>query len=259
MTALERFSTRFLCIGVAAAISGCAGPISNSPTTVSSSPAPALPPAAATIPANLRWTRASAEHRALYLQIYGNATREIERAAAGRAAGTWGVIMDADETVIDNSLYEQELALAGRSYTDSSWAAWVRREAAPALPGAAAFTRRVHELGGRVAIVTGRADGFCPETRANLLRVGIAFDEVLCQVGSNCDKNPRFDAIQAGRAPSVLPPMDVLMWIGDNIQDFPHLSQAIRLDADSAFKAFGSSFIVLPDPLYGSWEKNPLP
>lgn len=179
--------------------------------------------------------------------------------AASRQPGSWGVIMDADETLIDNSPYEQQLAQTGTSYTESSWATWVRREAAAALPGAVAFTHRVHELGGRVVVVTGRADALCAETRANLEHVGIVSDEVLCQVGSSSDKKPRFDAVQRGAAPSVLPAMDVLMWVGDNIQDFPHASQALRTQPDQAFASFGRSFILLPDPMYGSWEKNPLP
>jgi 5'-nucleotidase (lipoprotein e(P4) family) len=240
-------------------VGACATTGSGTPAPQPGSTPAVAPALAASIPASIRWTRASAEHRALYLEIYGNAAARIERVLVARGNEGWGVIMDADETLIDNSLYEQELAQTGQSYTDSSWASWVKREAAPALPGAAAFTRRMHELGGRVVVVTGRADAFCPETRANLRRVGIVFDEVLCQVGSSSDKNPRFDAVIAGRAPSVLPALDVLMWVGDNIQDFPHLSQAVRLEPDSAFSLFGSKFIVLPNPLYGSWEKNPLP
>ena len=63
----------------------------------------------------------------------------------------------------------------------------------------------------------------------------------------------------AGTAPSPLPPLRVLMWVGDNIQDFPRLRQDVRTASDSAFASFGDRFIVLPNPMYGSWERNPLP
>lgn len=255
MRHFRRYSTFLAIAATTSVLAGCRPTPASAPVPV----AVATPAPASTVPANIRWTRASAEHRALFLQTYGLAAEQLQRVAAGRPPGSWGVIMDADETLLDNSLYEQELAESGRSYTDSSWAAWVRSEAAPALPGAVQFTRRVHDLGGRVAIVTGRADALCPETRANLQRVGITFDEVLCQAGSNSDKNPRFDAVIQGRAPSTLPAMDVVMWVGDNIQDFPHTVQGIRLEPDSAFSSFGRRYILLPDPLYGSWEKNPLP
>jgi predicted secreted acid phosphatase len=55
-----------------------------------------------------------------------------------------------------------------------------------------------------------------------------------------------------------MPALVVLEWVGDNIQDFPRLSQAIRNDADSAFSRFGDSFFALPNPMYGSWQSNPL-
>jgi predicted secreted acid phosphatase len=53
--------------------------------------------------------------------------------------------------------------------------------------------------------------------------------------------------------------MRVLMWVGDNIQDFPHLSQDIRKQGDAAFADFGEGFVVLPNPMYGSWTRNSLP
>jgi len=228
------------------------------PTAVS---VPALPNATVdSIPASVRWFRASAERRAAYLQGFRLATTVIERRSAGLAPGSWVVILDADETVIDNSRYEQELAERHASYSEPTWLEWVLREAAAAVPGAAAFTARVRALGGRVAIVTNRDDRYCDPTRANLQKVGIVADEVLCKTDpKNGSKDPRFEAVAAGTAPSTLGPLKVLMWVGDNIQDFPRLTQAIRTAGDGAFADFGETYIVLPNPMYGSWEKNPLP
>jgi 5'-nucleotidase (lipoprotein e(P4) family) len=241
-----------------------------SPPPVVVAPAPASAPAAAastptvrpadSIPLGLRWYRASAERRALYLQSYRGAAATLERRSAGLAPGSWAVILDADETVIDNSPYEQELAERHASYDEASWKSWVLREAAAALPGAVSFTARVHALGGKVVIVTNRNDAYCDATRANLQRVGIVADEVLCRTDpNNGSKDPRFEAVAAGKAPSSLPALSVVMWVGDNIQDFPRLTQSIRTDADSAFADFGESYVILPNPMYGSWEKNPLP
>ena len=50
------------------------------------------------------------------------------------------MILDADETVIDNSLYQRERAAVGQGFSSDTWAAWVERRAATALPGAG----RVH-------------------------------------------------------------------------------------------------------------------
>ena len=226
-----------------------------------SQPAPAATPATAqTIPTGIRWFAAAAEMRAAYVQTYRFATAVLERAAQGRAAGSWAVILDADETVIDNSPYEIQQARIGVPYDSASWDAWVKRGAARAIPGAVQFTSRVHALGGRVVIVTNRDQMYCDVSRENILRVGVPADEVLCRTDrANGSKDPRFEAVQRGTAPSVLPPLDVLMWVGDNIQDFPHLGQAIRTAPDSALTGFGERYIVLPNPMYGSWERNPLP
>ena len=53
-----------------------------------------------------------------------------------------------------------------------------------------------------------------------------------------------------------IPRKHELMWIGDNIEDFPDLTQDIRQLPDSAFARFGRDYIVLPNPMYGSWETN---
>lgn len=226
-----------------------------------SRPAPAATTAAAadTLFPSIRWTRSSAEHRAIFVQTYRLATDELERRAQGRASGTWAVILDADETVLDNAQYQQERARAGLPYSEESWNAWVRREAATALPGAAEFVARVRALGGRAVIVTNRDASVCDATRANLRALAIATDAVLCREPGPSDKNPRFRAVQAGTAPSPLPPLAVVMWVGDNIGDFPGQTQAIRAQPASAFAEFGRTWIVLPNPMYGSWERNPLP
>ena len=222
---------------------GCARPATT--------PAPAAAPPRADTVAAVRWTRASAEHRGLFLQSYRLATEIIEKRAAGAAPGSWAVILDADETTLDNSVYQQERASAGLGYSRDSWNAWVNRGAAAALPGAAAFTHRVHELGGRVVIVTNRDDAVCAITRDNLRRVNVEADQVLCAPPGVSDKNPRFATVQAGGK--------VLMWVGDNIEDFPTLHQTILTERDAAFDEFGRAYILLPNPMYGSWGRAPLP
>jgi 5'-nucleotidase (lipoprotein e(P4) family) len=245
-----------LALALIAGAAGCA-----TSAVPASQPAPAATPAVAlAIPGGIRWFAAAAEQRAVYVQTYRHATATIERLAQGHAAGSWAVILDADETVIDNSPYEIQQARLGVPYDSASWDAWVKRGAARALPGAVEFTSRVHALGGRVVIVTNRDQMYCDVTRENILRVGVPADEVLCRTDrANGSKDPRFVAVQSGTAPSVLPPLDVLMWVGDNIQDFPGLTQGIRTAPDGALAAFGERLIVLPNPMYGSWERNPRP
>lgn len=205
---------------------------------------------------DVHWVRNSAEHTAIYLEVYRAAGDRLASLITGHSRGTWGVILDADETVLDNSEYQRMRAEQGGGFDQLSWGAWVSGGRAPALPGAVAFAALVHQLGGRIVIVTNRDAAQCPVTRANLAADGIVADLVLCRT-TTPDKNPRFEAVQSGTASSMLPALTVLEWIGDNIEDFPLLSQSVRSGSEAAFAKFGDSYFVLPNPMYGSWERNP--
>jgi 5'-nucleotidase (lipoprotein e(P4) family) len=207
------------------------------------------------LPNDVRWVRSAAEWTALALQAFRAAEARLPELARGQAAGTWAVILDADETVLDNSEYQRRRALLDSGYTSASWALWVNERAAPAVPGAAEFTRRVRLMGGRVAIVTNRADSLCAATRQNLDAVGIATDVVLCQPPGEGDKNPRFERVRTGTAAPGLPALTVVAWVGDNIQDFPGLSQGARHEP-AALADFGRRYFILPNPMYGSWEER---
>jgi 5'-nucleotidase (lipoprotein e(P4) family) len=215
-------------------------------------PAPGAVPAGA-----IHWTRTAAEHRAVFLQTYRWAEQRVRELAAGKAGGTWAVILDADETVIDNSTYQSERAAAGLGYSEESWTEWIERRAATALPGALPFMQVVRGLGGRVVIVTNRTEAQCEDTRANFTTLGLVVDLMLCRPPESSDKNPRFAAVQNGTAVAGVPALEVLMWVGDNIQDFPRLTQQITQQGESQFASFGGRFIILPNPMYGSWERNP--
>ena len=255
--------TRHLALVAVASLAACRSaapgatpqPPAPPPSAAEATPArPATPPAP---PHSLRWSRDSAEHRAIFLQVYRAATAHVESEAAKRPGGGWAVVADADETVIDNSLYELEAFQAGRSFGDAAWHAWTRRRAAVPLPGAKAFLARVRALGGRIAIVTNRSASACPDTEAVFHAHALPFDVMLCKPDAGpSDKNPRFEAVANGTTPAGLPPLEIVAVLGDNINDFPGQSQAIRHQGDEAFAAFGTRFFVFPNPMYGSWQRN---
>jgi 5'-nucleotidase (lipoprotein e(P4) family) len=219
----------------------------------SSSPAP-LSTTARALPNDVRWFRNSAEYRALTREVYSMAAEHLPELSRGLAASSWAVILDADETVLDNSEYQRRRAVLDSGYTEASWAAWVGERAATAVPGAVEFTKRVHTLGGRVAIVTNRAMTACDATRTNLKSLGVDADLVLCQPQGESDKNPRFERVRNGTAAPGVPALTVVAWVGDNIQDFPNMTQAARNDT-AALSEFGKRYFVLPNPMYGSWQQ----
>lgn len=226
------------------------------PACRAATPPPRTVPVAAPVelPGALHWFRSSAEYRAATRQTYRLAAERIEEIAAGLEPGTWAVSLDADETILDNSQYQKELVEKGARFESATWNAWVRREAAPAIPGAAGFLAAVRRLGGRIAIVTNRGEEVCDETRSNLRKVGLVYDVVLCGSG---EKEPRWDLVTRGTASPDLPPLQLVLWLGDNIQDFPDLDQTLRTQPDEAFADFGVRYFVIPNPVYGSWERNP--
>jgi acid phosphatase len=210
----------------------------------------------ATQPKHVKWVRSSAEYVAITTQVYRVATQQVLSQARALPSGRWGVILDADDTVLDNSEHERRVSLAGISFSDATWVPWVRERAAPAIPGAVEFIRAVQGAGGRVAIVTNRADTVCADTRANLEQVGIRADMVLCKPAGGSDKNPRFQQVERGTADGSTGPLTVVAWVGDNILDFPGMSQDAR-EAPAKLAPFGTRWFILPNPMYGSWERIP--
>lgn len=209
------------------------------------------------LPLAIHWVRNSAEYVALFEQTFRLATERLEERVRDRPPGGWAVAIDADETLIGNSLEAKERALnaPGRSY-ESFWDAWVDRRAAPALPGARRFLERVHELGGKVAVVTNRKARHCPQTADNLRLQNLPFDMILCQTGES-DKSPRWQSIRDGTADEAAAQLEIVLWIGDNIHDFPGMDQQLRFATPGSYREFGERFFILPNPMYGSWEENP--
>jgi 5'-nucleotidase (lipoprotein e(P4) family) len=269
MLASLRFVAWVTLIGIAG--SGCAssrGTKSSSPSTAaapptvtsgptaspSPNPTPSPSPTPRPFPRDIRWVQKSAEYRALTSQVYRHAASRLRELSKGLAPGSWGVILDADETVLDNSEFQRRSAEMDSVYTPARWAAWCGERAAGAVPGAVGFMNTVHTLHGRVAIVTNRAESSCDATRDNLQQLGIVPDVLLCQAPGERDKNPRFQRVQLGTAAAGIPALKIVEWIGDNIQDFPDLTQKSR-DSTTAIANFGQRYFVVPNPMYGSWER----
>jgi 5'-nucleotidase (lipoprotein e(P4) family) len=204
----------------------------------------------------VQWMRNSAEYQAVMLQTYALASDRLRSLVADKGRGTWAVASDADETILDNSPYARDVLLNGRELTDAGWDAWVARRAAPPLPGAIEFLELVHQLGGHIAIVTNRRSEHCADTRANFRAFDIPFDVMLCREEDR-RKEPRWERVENGTASRDLPPLEIVLWIGDNIQDFPGLDQSIRQEDAAAFGEFGYRFFAVPNPTYGSWSENP--
>lgn len=203
----------------------------------------------------LRWAHTSAEQQAIMQQTYYLATQLVSERIKGLEEGTWAVALDADETVISNSRYEWELQTSGLESTPANWQAWIERREALPQPGVIKFLEQVRAWGGRIAIVTNRYLTHCSDTEANFRKYGIPYDVMLCR-GEDSQKEPRWASIENGTASPDLPPLEILLWVGDNIHDFPDLTQDFPSRNEQAFSLFGTRYLVVPNPVYGSWKNN---
>jgi 5'-nucleotidase (lipoprotein e(P4) family) len=214
------------------------------------SPSPSAP---AVFSDGLHWFRDSAEQQAIYLETYRDAAQAARSLSYGLMPQSWGVILDVDETVLNNSEYMKRLATTGQKFDPRTWDAWVQARSATALPGAKLFIDSIlDQLHGQIVLVTNRTQAQCDATEDNLRRTNLRYSRILCDRSGDGDKNPRFHSIVNGESGAAAP-LNVLIWIGDNIRDFPDLDQ--KSPGDLA--QFGTRYFALPNPMYGSWQQVP--
>lgn len=206
----------------------------------------------------IKYVRDSEEYPTLMRQIYRIAARTVVDARRGLRRGqVWAVVLDIDETAVDNSVYQLERAAYRLPFDEGSWNDWVRREQAPATPGVIAFLDTVRAAGARVAWISNHSDLVRGATRANLERVGLWRDgDLLClKTDSAYTKARRRSELRSGEGACAWKgtPVTVLAYVGDQMGDFPQAGEDPGVaDRDSAF---GSRYFLLPDPLYGKWER----
>ncbi len=205
----------------------------------------------------IKYVRDSLEYQTLAQQVYRLASDVLLRAGTG--AEPWGVVLDVDETALDNSTYELERVTYGLPFAAPSWNAWVRRRAAEAVPGAIAFVQKVRAAGGHIAWITNReaVPDLAEATRANLEHVGLwNNDDRLCgQKDPQHTKASRRREVATGSGDCSWPGvrMRVVAFVGDQMGDFPTADEG--LSVTGASDDFGRTCFLLPNPMYGGWTR----
>jgi len=213
-------------------------------------------PPSATRELGIKYVRDSEEYAVVARQVYRLAGDAVERARTG-VSGPWAVVMDIDETTLDNSLYQVERAVYGLPFEIESWNAWVRRQEAPAVPGVKAFVDRVRAAGGRVAWISNREAALADAIRANLSSVGLwTDDDRLCGAKKDYPKSQRRREVVTGTGECSWPntPIRVLAFVGDQLGDFP--ASAEMIPGTGTDEAFGNTCFLLPNPMYGDWTSR---
>lgn len=215
------------------------------------------------------WIQTAAEYRAAALQTFGSATRALDAlladssvTAAVEQTGSFGglppaVVVDIDETMLDNTPFQARLIIDGTAYSEELWGGWVEERKAEAVPGAAAFARAAAERGVIVFYVSNRSEKGEAATRDNLRALGFPLDE-------------RFDTVllrgereflasdKSGRRSSVASTHRVLMMVGDDLGDFLPNVRTSPAEREAMVERYapwwGTRWFVVPNPMYGSWQ-----
>jgi 5'-nucleotidase (lipoprotein e(P4) family) len=206
----------------------------------------------------VKYVRDSEEYATLTRQVYRQALAAVTANTRTRMAGPWVVVLDIDETVLDNSTYELDRSTYGLTFEPRSWNAWVERGEAGMVPGVLGFISGVRRLGGRIAFITNRDEATRAATIENLRRFNLweEVDRLCLATDSTYTKRVRRTEVTEGRGNCAWAgtPAPVIVYVGDQLGDFPGAGET---DADvGTDDAFGRRYFLLPNPMYGSWTSR---
>ena len=266
----------FLVAGCAATSPEKAPPVADAaPSSSMSAPAPTLPATPADDNLNaVVWTQKSIEHDLIFTQTYRDAQSRLLAALEDKrwdalppndrvrpAQGLKpAVVMDVDETVLDNSPYQARVIKSGGEFNEADWAAWCKEARARALPGVVDFAKFATAHGITVLYVTNRAKDLDAATLDNLRKVGmpVADPSVFYGLGTFVEGCEQIGSEKGCRRQLISRTYRVLMQFGDQLGDFVTVLANTTAGQEKAMSShlawIGTRWFVLPNPTYGAWE-----
>jgi 5'-nucleotidase (lipoprotein e(P4) family) len=220
--------------------------------------------------ANL-YMQTAAEYQAVCLQTYNLATERLRQklATVPHAGAPPAVVMDLDETVLDNSAFQSFLDRERLNYSDALWGIWERDfpKEVGLIPGAKAFIEDAEQLGVIVVYISNRDEKLRASTIAALRQNDLSLEGIdnrLLLKTTASDKTERRKIVE-GR-------FNALIYVGDNLRDFSEDFKAPQLASndDAGQKTaiaersgmvrrsnyhWGNDWFILPNPVYGEWQR----
>lgn len=223
------------------------------------------------------WFQRSSEYKANAISSYKLAKLMLDKAlleknwtAAVKEQGINyenkkpAVILDLDETVINNSAFSAKLIKDNKYYDDQSWndwQKWIKVAKATLIPGAEDFINYAKSKNVEVFYVSNRVASQEKDTRKNLKKLNIYLNDKIDTVLLKKEKK-EWTSKKSSRREHISKTHRILLLIGDNLGDFTDKKKDSLNNRDKeAFsklneKNWGEKWIVLPNPLYGSWETS---
>lgn len=203
------------------------------------------------------WYQQSAEMKALYYQAYNTAHLMLDMyLKESKSNKKKAVVVDIDETILNNVAYEAQIILSDSTNSKSYWKKWVDSAVADTLPGALEFLKYANSKSVEVFYISNRAVSDVASSLKNLQKFNFpCADEK--HLLFKTDKSPSKEL----RRKQLSKDYEIVLLCGDNLGDFSsafdNRSANSISDSIGAYKAlFGKRFIVLPNPIYGYWEKQ---
>lgn len=213
------------------------------------------------------WVQTSAEYRVSAVQAFRTATRQAQLALADKSIRAAleqtsdcqelppAVIIDVDETVLDNSPFQARLVQAGQEFTPTLWEKWVNEAKADAVPGAKAFVGFLKEQGIDLFYVTNRK--LKEPTLKNIrtmLDPDVTDDHVLCKY-----EKPAWSSDKTSRRALIAKSHRIILLVGDDYNDFASLGKTGATErthlAEKYQNRWGTHWILISNPIYGNWER----
>jgi len=199
------------------------------------------------------YQQTAAEYRALCYQTFNLARMQLDQNLKRMGLmRQQAIVVDIDETVLDNSPYEAKCILDAIQYP-AYWDEWVELAKAEPVPGALEFLQYAESKGIEVYYITNRREKHREATLMNLKKIGFPYAEhdFLLMRTDEAGKKSRRDKVAETR--------QIIMLIGDNLNDFSEIFEEQLISerfalTDSLKTEFGTRFIVLPNAMYGDWE-----
>ncbi len=198
------------------------------------------------------YQNSSAEVHRLYQQGYELARIRLDANLARPHTKPPAVIVDIDETVLDNSPSNATDALNGHGFTPAEWKKWTALARAKALPGAVDFLNYAVGKGCEVYYISNREMDEKAATIMNLQETGFPMADAahVMPMDGTSDKTAR-------RA-EVAKTHHIALLVGDQLTDFDESFKARSVGhgkphVDALRDTLERYFILLPNPMYGTW------
>ena len=268
-------------LAAALALAACKPTSLTAPNGAAARPATAAAakPAVGEVGANdnlnaVLWVQRAAEYVAVTQTVYRAAADHLDIALKesnwdalvpgerGNAATGLppAVVMDVDETVLDNSPYQARLVRDGGSYDEATWDLWVAEKKARPVPGVVEFAKAAAAKGVTILYISNRAVHLKDATIANLRAEGLPVkdDSVFLGLGTHLEGCEQNGSEKLCRRKLAGQTYRVLMQFGDQLGDFAEIVSNTPKDRDALYAEyadwFGERWYMLPNPTYGSWE-----